>query len=232
MTTTTPTTPPASLHAKLAAVTAALQPVTRDGSHAQGFSYVTEGAVFAAVRAELAKQRVQVYPSFHIEDVRDTGQETDKGAPILLVTVAGTLTFACGDTGETVDVQMVDQAQDATGGAATKAKTGALKSALVKTFLLPTAEDPDHAPTRAGNAAGSASNDPRTIDVKFGKHRGKQLGTLTTDELAEVHAEATGQWMRDKVAAVLTMNRTEPTPPTSAPTPTTLQASAAAEARA
>ncbi len=201
---------PVGLHAKLAAITGALEPVRKDAVHSQQhFAYVTEAAVLAAVRAELAARSVQAYPSFHIEDVREVGQPTSSGMPQLLVTVAGTLTFACGDSGETVDVLMVGQAIDAAGNGATKAMTGAFKTALLKTFLLPTAEDtPGNSPAGTPPASRTpttptrgAGGNPSTIDVKFGEHRGKTLGELDDEQLAAVGAAATGQFMRDKVAA-------------------------------
>lgn len=101
------------------------------------YKYATESDVADKVRDLLAEQNVMMMPSVVEHTVREY---KDKG---YINTVTMEFVFMDGDSGETISVRSVGEAQDATDKGCYKAITGATKYALMKVFMIPTGDDPE-----------------------------------------------------------------------------------------
>lgn len=135
--------PQATLFAKLARITGKIERVAKDGrNNHQGYDYATEGALVEAVREHLAAENVACLPSV-VTVERVAGNES-KGGTMFLTRVYMRFTFVCGDTGATFECPWVGEGQDTGDKGIYKAYTGALKYFLMKTFLIPTGDDPEH----------------------------------------------------------------------------------------
>jgi len=152
----TPPAAPAHLAAKLAGVMAQVARVAKRGyNDFHRYSYGTEADITAAVRQALADARVFAFPT-----VRDVRREST------LNSLWMDFTFVDGDTGESWTVSFPGQGDDK---GVYKAMTGALKYCLLKTFLIPTGDDPEgdtdtdrrHAAERPGRAAHPTASAPR-----------------------------------------------------------------------
>lgn len=132
----------AILFAKMAVVMESVDRIPKRGTNKfHGYQYATEADVSDAVRRELATNRVAVFVSSRLLEVRDA--ETSKGKPTLLTDVEVTVTFACADTGATFEITSVGTGDDPTDKGTYKAITGAVKYALMKSLLIPTGDDPE-----------------------------------------------------------------------------------------
>lgn len=128
-----PARPPVSLVKKLAAVSATLGYVPKNGYNAHHkYHYVTEADLVSAVREKLAERNVFVFPKFKL--LSKVGD---------IATVEATFTFVDGDSGETYEAVSLGEGQDKSDKGVFKAMTGATKYALMKTFLMPTGDDPE-----------------------------------------------------------------------------------------
>jgi hypothetical protein len=122
-----------SLYAKLAEVTKEIGRVEKAGHNDfHNYDYVKEDDLVEAVRGKLADRNVALLSS------------------ALEVTKVGTLTtahlrftFVDGGSGETHDADWFGTGDDKGDKGLYKAYTGALKYFLMKTFLIPTGNDPD-----------------------------------------------------------------------------------------
>jgi hypothetical protein len=131
-----------TLFAKLAQVTAAVAHIPKNGynSHFQ-YKFATDADVSAALSKELSERKVQTFVSGG--DVTTEHYTKDNGKSTILSHVLVTVTFACGDTGATFSVSMPGSGTDQEDKGTYKAITGAVKYALLKTFLVATGDDPE-----------------------------------------------------------------------------------------
>jgi hypothetical protein len=130
-----------SLAAKISMVMQAIEYVNKGGTNtAQGYKFVQATDVAKIVRHELGKLNVAMIPAK--VEVAASGL-TPKGTQSLL-TVVYTWRLIDGDSGETLEFQSIGTGADSGDKAAYKAATGALKYALLTTFLIPTGDDPEH----------------------------------------------------------------------------------------
>lgn len=126
-------TKPKSLSAKLAEVMGAIQSVGKDGENTfHHYDYATESAIVTAVRGHLAERGVILIPS--IEQCDQAGT---------LTTLVFKFTFVDGETGEVHEARWIGTGDDKGDKGAYKAMTGAVKYFLLKTFLIPTHDDPE-----------------------------------------------------------------------------------------
>lgn len=138
------TTDQSQLFAKLAAVTGQIRHIPKNGTNAHfGYKFATDADVSAALSKELSERNVQVFVSAGMPSVVDYTK--DNGKKTRITDLLATVTFACGDTGATFAVTMPGTGEDATDKGTYKAITGAVKYALLKTFLVATGDDPEHA---------------------------------------------------------------------------------------
>lgn len=130
------------LVAKLCEVMAAVEKIPKRGVNEHyGYRYATEADVVEHVRKELAERKVFLLPN--VKDIQEREVVTRKGNKEIVTTVTVEYTFLDGETGETLAFIMVGSGQDAGDKGIYKALTGATKYALMKSFLIPTGDDPE-----------------------------------------------------------------------------------------
>lgn len=133
-----------SLVRKLAEVMAVVHRVPKNGYNSfQNYKYVMEADLSDAVRKELADRGVMVIPEL-VSHTRNEETFVD--------TVVMKFTFHDANTDETLSVTMPGTGHDKMDKACFKAITGATKYFLMKTFLIPTGDDPE-ADTRTDKEA-------------------------------------------------------------------------------
>jgi len=104
------------------------------------YNYVTEADVVERVREELVKNNVLLIPSVEDYSVREIETRTGKAQ---IATVKISFSFIDADTGEGSFITMIGEGMDTGDKAIYKAITGAQKYVLMKTFLIPTGDDPE-----------------------------------------------------------------------------------------
>lgn len=134
--------PPKRLAGKLAEVSAAVGTIAKRGRNEHHkYDYATEADVALAVRDELARRRIAFLPFVDEVGVRET--TTSRGNATAITQLGVRIDFVDGDTGEELSVRVVGQGDDPGDKGASKAFTAAVKYALLKTFLIPTGDDPE-----------------------------------------------------------------------------------------
>ena len=130
------------LTTKLAQVMAAVKRVPKRGKNTfHNYAYATEADVADVVREELSARGVMLYSAITNVDTRvDTG---DSGKPSNFVTVTMRFEFVDGESGESRSFAWVGAGQDRGEKGLYKAITGAEKYFLLKSFLIPTGDDPE-----------------------------------------------------------------------------------------
>lgn len=132
----------ASLAAKLAEVMGIVGRIPKRGRNEHfGYDYATEADIVEAVRSALAERHVAILWDVS-ELTREEVPASREGARFL-TTVKLSATFIDGDSGEERSVAWFGQALDSGDKGLYKAYTGAEKYLLLKTFLLPTGDDPE-----------------------------------------------------------------------------------------
>lgn len=140
---------PSGLHAKIAAITAAITSVEKDGRNDQhNYNYVSESAFLEAVRMEMSNRNVTLFPHLipGTLQIHDRAVTNDKG---FITTCVVGYTFTDADTGESFTAEIPTQGFDSLDKGAFKAMTGGIKYALRQVFMIPTGDDPEH-PSTAG----------------------------------------------------------------------------------
>jgi len=159
MTTTTAAPEPMrSLAWKLAEVMGALHRIPKSGRNEfHGYDYATEADIVEAVRVELATRHIILISTVleqHREPVGDKG--------MVLTTLKMEMTFVDGETNEWRSCLWLGAGTDKEDKGVYKAMTGALKYFLLKTFLLPTGDDPDDTPAAAKAKKPTTRTQPQT----------------------------------------------------------------------
>lgn len=169
--------PAATLYKHLAEVMAAVDRVPKNGVNAfHGYKFATEADISAAIRMELSKRNIAVLVSSRISEVRPG--KTPKGKDTYLTDVACSVTFACGTTGESVTVEAAGTGDDPSDKGTYKAITGAVKYALMKTFLVPTGDEPESSTSSAATIAPGEE-----YVFTFGKYEGTRISEVPADYL-------------------------------------------------
>jgi hypothetical protein len=167
-----------SLYGKLAAVTAAVKHVAKNGENTfHGYKYVTEGDLVDAIRGHLASLGVAYLfsvESAEVREVLDQAGKPAKGGPITTVKVSAT--FA--DDTDKHTVNGMGSGQDAGDKGLYKAITGAQKYLLMKTFLVATGDDPE---SDAAVDKAAAEGEPAT-KKDTAKAHGPKKGTKPADD--------------------------------------------------
>jgi len=131
------------LIAKLAEVMAAVHRIPKTGRNDfHKYDYATEADIVESVRGELAQRSVMLIPEVNEMERVEVGH-TNSGQLKVLTTLKMTFTFIDGETGESMEHGWIGQGLDSEDKGAYKAMTGAVKYFLLKTFLLPTGDDPE-----------------------------------------------------------------------------------------
>jgi len=124
---------------KLADVMAAVERIPKRGwNDFHKYHFATEADIAEALRTELASRQVMLIPGI-------TGMERErvgeKGQ--VLTTLFMTMTFLDAESGETIERPWLGAGTDKEDKGAYKAMTGGEKYFLLKTFLMPTGDDPE-----------------------------------------------------------------------------------------
>src|SRR5690606_22326240 len=96
------------------------------------YDYVEEHVLVNSVRGKLAEAGIFIFPSVE--------EHTQNGS---LATVLMKFTIVDGETGESFETYIAGQGDDKGDKAYYKAYTGAVKYFIMKTFLIPTGDDPE-----------------------------------------------------------------------------------------
>jgi hypothetical protein len=153
---------PLSLYAKLAQVMAEIGYVEKRGHNSfHGYKYVTEADLVDAVRSKLAARNIVVIPS--LTGIDERAIKTAKGKDSTITTARIAFTFCDGDSGQTHTAEWAGAGDDPADKGLYKAMTGAAKYFLMKSFLIPTGDDPEADAGTDQRAAESAPPPPETI---------------------------------------------------------------------
>lgn len=130
------------LYKKLAEVMVEVGYVKKNGYNSfHRYNYVTEADLVDAVRAKLAERNVVLIPS--VVGIDERGVTSDKGKASTVTTVRVAFTFCDGDSGATHKAEWAGSGDDPADKGLYKAYTGAVKYFLMKSFLIPTGDDPE-----------------------------------------------------------------------------------------
>lgn len=124
---------PKNLMAKMSRVMGKLERLPKRGFNAHfKYKFVTDADVLDAVRVAMAEEGLCLFVS--MPNMRQENKRT---------TVNLSLTFADGESGQSMTINWIGEANDTQDKGLSKAATSALKYALLKTFLIATGDDPD-----------------------------------------------------------------------------------------
>ncbi len=128
-----------SLVTKLAEVMAAVERIPKRGRNDfHKYDYATEADIVSTVRQELASRHVMLIPEVGAVRREPVG---DKGS--VLTTLEMTFTFLDGESSDSITRKWVGCGSDKDDKGIYKAMTGGEKYFLLKTFLMPTGDDPE-----------------------------------------------------------------------------------------
>lgn len=128
-----------SLIRKLAEVMAVVERIPKRGYNAfHKYDYATESDIVEAIRKEFVKHKIVMIPSVVSETREPVG---DKG--MVLTSLGMKFAFFDGETGDNQEFEWRGFGTDKEDKGGYKAMTGGLKYFLLKTFLLPTGDDPE-----------------------------------------------------------------------------------------
>jgi hypothetical protein len=146
---------------KLAEVMAAVERVPKRGRNEfHRYDYATEADIVTVVRQELASRQVMLIPEVVAHERQDiTTKKNERGDPLSILTMR--FTFIDGETGEMDSRMWLGVGQDGGDKGIYKAMTGAAKYFLMKTFLMPTGDDPEN---DAKEVKQKAREDTRSAD--------------------------------------------------------------------
>lgn len=132
-----------NLHSKLAEVMAEVGRVPKNGENKQqGYKYVTESDLADAVRQHLSDRGVMLF--MHVESCELIPVQSKQGGSGYVADVSTRHEFVDSESGDTYSFTMHGTGIDYPGDKAVyKALTGAVKYALMKTFLIATGDDPE-----------------------------------------------------------------------------------------
>ena len=130
------------LYAKLAAITAELGYVEKDGTNDfQRYKYTSAEAMLAAIRRPLSAHGIALMPS--VTALGEREYETSKGKASVITTAHVTFTLVDGATGEKHECCWAGQGDDPGDKGLGKAYTNAIKTFLRQQFLIPQGDDPE-----------------------------------------------------------------------------------------
>lgn len=154
-----------SLAGKLAEVLGTIKHIPKNGyNEAQRYQFVRDADVLDAVREALSERGVATLVDVAGMDVDEfqTAKQREQGGVSWMTTVWGAISFLDGDSDAVVTIGFRGTGADTGDKGYYKALTGGVKYALLKTFLIPTGDDPEadaDSPQRAGGRP--AQNGPQ-----------------------------------------------------------------------
>jgi hypothetical protein len=143
--------------AKLHAIQAEVGKMEKDGyNDFQNYKYLSETQVTLKMKDLLDKHKVMFLPKSIEEKVVNEISPTSKGTKQYVTTVKITYAFADIETGEMYEGSIEGQGSDTADKGIYKAITGGIKYIFMKTFNIPTGDDPEKT-----IGSGKANNTPQ-----------------------------------------------------------------------
>lgn len=173
-----------NLYQRLVDVTKAVGRVPKRGRNSfHNYDYATEADVAEAVRDALCEHGVVMLST--LADLHDREVTTSKGKVETVVTATLEVTFVNADNPEErTTIRMAGSGQDGGDKAVMKAITAAAKYAQLKTFSIPTGDDPE-ADTKTDEAAQDRAPRRRTMADPA------PTGPVSEADIAELQATCT-----------------------------------------
>lgn len=195
---------PKTLAGKLAEVMGTIQHIPKLGRNtAQGYDFVRDADVLDKVRDALAERNVAVMVDVsdcqHVE--YQTARQRADGGVSWMTTVSGALSFLDGDSDAVVTTGFRGVGADTGDKGYYKAVTGGVKYALLKTFLIPTGDDPEADEQPAGRRSSRASAQP-TQEAPQRPRQAEAPRSATPSRAAAPGPSGPGMSVRDAMAAV------------------------------
>jgi hypothetical protein len=151
-----------NLKQKLAEVRRRISYIQKRGHNERfNYSYVTAADIAGAVGDALAELEVVIIP--RLESISHENISPNQGYPDRLTRVVMTYTFMDVNSAEELTVKMPGEGRDPGDKGPYKAMTGALKYALLQSFLIATGDDPEDERADSGQHAvgnGNGGSDP------------------------------------------------------------------------
>lgn len=141
---TEPPTHTPMIHGAIAAIIAELPAFGKDAEMEQGqrYRYRSIDSMLPHFKELFARHGVHVAPVYEV--LVDSTITTRGGAEMTRAVVKGMFRFVSAEDGSSVACQTIGEARDAGDKAFNKAMTAAYKYALIQTFAVADADDPDH----------------------------------------------------------------------------------------
>lgn len=131
-----------SLARKVAEIMGAVSHVPKAGHNAHfNYDFAQEADVLLAVRGEMAKRSLALFPSVIAHSVREVVGKS--GGALYVTTLRVEFTLVDGDSGEERAFSIIGEGEDNHDKGSNKALTAAEKYACLKLFMIPTGADPD-----------------------------------------------------------------------------------------
>jgi len=164
-----------NLKQKLAEVRRRISYVQKRGHNERfNYSYVTAADIAGAVGDALAELEVVVIPN--LESISHENISPNQGYPDRLTRVVMTYTFMDVNSAEELTVKMPGEGRDPGDKGPYKAMTGALKYALLQSFLIATGDDPED--ERADSLQHAGGNGDRSADPVINQEQAGQIYEL------------------------------------------------------
>lgn len=180
------TSPQASLYAAMCAASAEMQSVAKSGRNDfHNYDYATEADITQAVRPILARHGLCWFPSV-VDHTSEPLPNSKRGERLSTVTME---IVWCHSSGGTMTTRWVGQGMDAGDKGYYKAYTGAIKYALLKTFMIPTGDDPEQESAPA----------PPPAKPKREEREERERSTIRPQRPAAARAEVVSR-VRDAIA--------------------------------
>lgn len=195
-----------SLLSKMASITRTISSIPKNGNNTE-YDYVTERDVVNVIRGKLVENNIYVIPS--VVDTSTREVSTSDGKKTSIVKVVMSYTFFDMENGSYIRTYYQGEGEDILDKGIYKAMTGCQKYALLKTFLIPTGDDPEEKPVSIDNYTtnntASVNIDPEARIPEgqarelyhTGRKNKKDVGSIlakygygTTFEIQEKHRQA------------------------------------------
>lgn len=197
----------AALAKKLAEVMAEIGPIAKRGENEfHHYNYARESEIVEAVREKLAKRSVVMLPSVTWQEkTQETTVDAKTGevkpGKNSYTKVALEVMFVDGDTGATITRTWYGEGQDTGDKGLYKAHTGAIKYCLLKTFLIPTDDDPEKPSEDEQEQARRAKTQQENRQIRAQREPATEAQRKRLADLAKekgIGADGMTQMMKDR----------------------------------
>lgn len=205
------------IHKKLLNIMSKIERVPKNGFNAfHKYKFVQDTDLTEYVRNFLVEEGVAVMPSIESQTVMPQGDN-------YLTLVDGSITFVDTEDGSSVVVKCQGQGQDKGDKGVYKAMTGFMKYGMMKVFMVPTGDDPEHdeepkpaksqKPAAKPNVAPISKPPQPTTQTRTGVNwsafwsETRKLGFDRDDVHTAAGVESIQGWTQEQIDALLTTLR-------------------------